>query len=92
MTDEAKIAEYRAAIQAAVVASKMLVIHDVPDLLEAIERAHAVGPMLDPTLYRDKAKAMDEDKEILEAALPLWRLGRKLQARIEGRPSSSAAH
>jgi hypothetical protein len=53
----------------------LLAQHDLPGLLRDIERAHAAGPILDPTLYRDKAKAMDEDAELLRAALKLRAFG-----------------
>ena len=75
----AKVAEYQAAVQAVVLAAKLLRQHPLPDLLRDIERAHAVGPILDPTLYRSKNQAMDEDAKMLRAALPLWRLGEGLK-------------
>lgn len=59
-------------------AARLLLHHDLPGLIDAIERADSFGAILDPTLYRAKQKAMHEDKEIFEAALPLWRLGRRL--------------
>ena len=59
---------------------------DLPAMLERIERAHALGPMLDPTLYRAKAKAMDEDAELIRAALPLWRHAQKMLAAKEAKP------
>lgn len=73
-----KIAEYRAAVTQVVLAARVIGSHDLPGLLAAIETAHAVGPMLDPTLYRDSAKAMDEDADVLRAAMPLYRLAKQL--------------
>jgi hypothetical protein len=73
-------AEYQQALFTVATASRLLVDVDVPDLLNRIERAHSFGCMVDPTLYRDKVAAMDQDKEMLEAALPLWRWARKVQA------------
>jgi hypothetical protein len=61
--------------------ARLLVDVDVPDLLQRIERAHSFGCMVDPTLYRDKVGAMDQDKEMLEAALPLWRWVRQVRQR-----------
>lgn len=60
--------------------ARLLVDVDIPDLLQRIERAHSLGSMIDPTLYRDKVVAMDQDKDMLEAALPLWRWARKIRA------------
>ena len=57
--------------------------HDIPKMLEMIERADSFGCMIDPTLYREKHGAMMEDKELLEAVLPLWRIAKKLQARLQ---------
>jgi pyrimidine operon attenuation protein/uracil phosphoribosyltransferase len=75
--DDERIHKYRLALRGVVTAAHMLAGHDIPGLIEAIERAHTTGPILDPTLYRDKAKAMDEDAELLRAALPLWKLTRE---------------
>jgi hypothetical protein len=74
------IAEYQIAIAHCVLAAKMMMTDDLPRMIEAIDRAETVGPFLDPTLYRDKAQAMKEDKQILESALPLWKMGKKLEA------------
>lgn len=71
--------EYRGAVQAAALCASMLAQWDLPGLLEAIGRAETVGPIVDPTLYREKAGAMAEDKALLEAALPLWKMRKKLQ-------------
>jgi hypothetical protein len=59
---------YQSAVKTAALCAQMLAQFDIPELLTAIERGHAFGPILDPTLYRDKAKAMNEDKELLQAA------------------------
>lgn len=37
------------------------------DMLNAISQAEAIGPILDPTLYRDKASRMMEDRRLLES-------------------------
>lgn len=76
-TDEEKIAEYRANLLLIHMAARTIAKMDIPKMLDDIERSHAIGPMLDPTLYRDKRKAMEEDAELLRAALPLYKLGRK---------------
>jgi len=48
------------------------------EALAAANKADALGPILDPTLYREKQRALDEDRELIRAALPLWSYGRKL--------------
>jgi hypothetical protein len=67
---------YRNARLACELARNLLREHDFGELLRAIGRAEALGPMLDPTLYREKAGAMDEDRKVFEAAarfLGAWR-------------------
>ena len=76
--DEAKVLEYRQAITTAIMCAQLLTQHDIPQLLRNIERADAVGPILDPTLWREKQKAMDEDREVLKAANHLREIGLKL--------------
>ncbi len=71
---------YRAGVTMAAAAARLLAGVDVPGLLADIEHADAVGPLLDPTLYREKARAMGEDRELLRAALPLHQMGKKLEA------------
>lgn len=70
--------DYQAAVIACHVAARMLAQHPVEKLLEAIERADSVGPLLDPTLWMKKRGAMNEDREMLKAALKLSKLGQKL--------------
>lgn len=72
------IDRYRAAVTMAIAAANAIAMHDVPRLLEEIHHADSVGALIDPTAYMAKADAMREDKEVLEAALPLYRIGRKL--------------
>lgn len=70
-----EVDRYRAAVLACMAAREVLREHDLPKLLREIERSHTTGPILDPTLYRQKAKAMDEDRELLRAALVLREFG-----------------
>ena len=39
-----------------------------------------MGAIIDPTLYRANHSKMMQDKELLEAALPLYRLAKRPQA------------
>jgi hypothetical protein len=71
MPSEDKLAEYREAVLACHMAARLLAVHDIPKLLEAINHADAVGAILDPTLFRSKAQAMHEERDILRAALAL---------------------
>lgn len=75
--------EYQGAVLGVAMAARMIGEHDIPKLLQAIEMAHATGPIFDPTLYRAKMQAMEEDKRILEAGLPLWNLAKMLKERAE---------
>jgi hypothetical protein len=73
--------EYQQQLVNVAMTARLLVDVDIPDLLNRIERAHSFGCMVDPTLYRDKVQAMDQDKDMLEAALPLWRWVRQVRQR-----------
>lgn len=70
--------EYRANLELVANAARIIVLVDVGDMLDRINRADTLGPMLDPTLWRDKQGAMHEDEEMLRAALPLWRWAKKV--------------
>lgn len=76
--------EYMAAQQAVRVAAAILKEMNLEDALCWAEAAGAVGPILDPTLYREKQQALREDIDLLRAA-------REFQAKTlklwEGRPS-----
>ena len=74
--------QYQSGLQAAAVAAVMLAETDIPEILRMIEHADSFGAVLDPTLYREKHQAMMEDKELIEAAMPLWRMGQTLKARV----------
>lgn len=50
------------------------------DILAAIERADAVGAILDPTLYRANHAALMEDKKVVEAVHALAEFGRAIKA------------
>lgn len=72
--EAAQVEEYRSAVLSCAMAARLLNGHDIPALLAAIDRAEAFGPILDPTLFREKSRAMSEDKRLLKAALPLYRM------------------
>lgn len=71
MTKQEKIAEYQVTVGEVMLMAERLAQLGIPELLAAIERAEAMGPILDPTLWVAKNRAMQEDKELLLAALPL---------------------
>jgi hypothetical protein len=74
--------EYQPTVIAAALCAKMLAQYDLRGVLDAIERAEATGSLFHPSLWMEKRRrAMAEDKALLEAALPLWVLGRKLKER-----------
>ena len=77
---------YRAAVLAAHIAARILAQHPIRELLQDIERADAVGPLFNPTLWMEKHAAMEEDRELLQAALSLAAIGRKLKPLTETDP------
>lgn len=80
ITESTDVKLYQASVVGVWLLAGALADHDIPQLIEAIDRADAIGPMVDPTLYRAKSGKMQEDRELLVAALPLWKLGKKLVA------------
>lgn len=86
------IENYRLTVAQAALCARLLAEVPLDEMLAAIERAETTGPILDPTLWREKGRAMREDKALLEAARPLWKAGRKFRealmvAPAEARPS-----
>ncbi len=77
-SNDEKVAEYRHAIIILTAGARVIAGIDVPTLLQAIEYADGLGPLLDPTLWRDKHQAMEEDRQLLRAALPLHHFGKML--------------
>ena len=73
-----KLHEYQQAVLVCHMAARMLAAHDLKGLIADIDRADAVGPIVDPSLWMKKRGAMREDLEVLRAALPLAQLGREL--------------
>lgn len=74
-------AEYRSLFAAIGVTGQLLLQFDLEQLLRDMERAEAFGCFADPTLWIDKIGKMREDREVVEAALPLWRMAKKLKER-----------
>lgn len=90
LMDDMTIADWREDLRTCGLAAMFLERVNIPDMLAKIEKADAFGGMIDPTLYREKHAAMMEDKELLEAALPLWKYAQRVresvnQKRLEGR-------
>lgn len=44
---------------------------DLAGVLNAMEHADALGPILDPTLYKSASAKMDQQRALVRAALPL---------------------
>lgn len=60
--------EYISARLACEMVKDLLKQHNFSELLSAIDRADTLGPMLDPTLWRDKRQVMMEDRKVFEVA------------------------
>ncbi len=70
--EQEAIDEYRNALLHVVVVATMVGEIDFAKLIRAIDHADTVGPILDPTtLYREKAQAMREDRELFVLAQKL---------------------
>lgn len=64
--------EYQQVLRIAASAANLLSGFDIPELLCAIDRANSIGPVLNPSLWQEKREAMSQDRDLLEAARPLW--------------------
>lgn len=72
---------YRHAVLQVHAAAALLQQHDLPGLLQAIDRADTVGPMLDPTAWKANRGVMAEDKTALTSAHSLWLFGQRMEER-----------
>lgn len=83
ITDEvnAQVVEYQMCVQRCHIACIALAELDIEKMLTAIDRAETIGPIVDPTLWRNKSEKMAEDKHLLMTALPMAMIGRKLLER-----------
>ena len=63
---------YVAAMKSVLLAGSIISQWDLPGMLASIALVESVGPLLDPTSYRDKCNDLFHDRDLLKAALPLW--------------------
>ena len=77
------VEEYRDNLELILSAARLVSIVDVPKMLADIAHADTVGPFLDPTLWQANHHKMEEDRELLKAALPLWKQAIKYMAKEE---------
>ena len=70
--------EYLRAQQAVRMALAMLMQVDLDAAIDAGELAESVGPMLDPTLYREKGRALHQDVELFRAAAAFKRAAERI--------------
>ena len=60
--------EYLHVLHYSMMISSLIEGLDLEAAVIAANRADALGPIVDPTLYREKGKALAEDLQMLEAA------------------------
>lgn len=72
--------EYRQHLFTCIAAARLLSSVPIGEMLRAIALCDAVGPVLNPTLWRDGHEKMHEDRKLLEASLPLRDFARGLAA------------
>ena len=66
-------AEYRAELQSIVTMAALIPRLKIWEVLQAMERAETVGPIADPTLFREASPKLQRQKEIVAAALEFQR-------------------
>lgn len=82
--------EYEMNLRLAYSQAGILAIIPIPDMINAINRAESVGPFLDPTLFMKNMDKMREDKKLLEALLPIWKLINKIKLESSTKASNIA--
>lgn len=83
--DDPRVTEYQATVAMLYGWAAVLADVDIPGLLAGLQQGHALGPIVDPTLYRRKMAAMREDQQVLEAAQRLRLIGLELQKQASSR-------
>lgn len=76
MTD----AEYKTAMTRMGLVARAVENEPIEEMLRTLERADAVGPVLDPTAYRKGMKHLQDQRELLTALLEVQKVVRKLKA------------
>ena len=71
------------AVKTIILLGRTLEVYDIPQLIEQGQRALDFGPFQDPTLWIQKHQALEQDLELLRAALPLATAIQKLKERIQ---------
>ena len=77
--------DYQNANLQAVFVANTIEVLPLAEMREAQERAHAVGPIVDPTLYRDKMDDLQIDCERTRILLDAQRKLKDLRARANAR-------
>jgi hypothetical protein len=72
--------EWANAIMTIAMAARMVAQWDLEGMISRGETALGAGVFFDPTLWIQKRKALEEDLEMVRAALPLLRVAEKLGA------------
>jgi hypothetical protein len=80
---EPVIDDHRQAMEIVIMAMRMLANVNLPHVRDAAQRALDFGCFQDPTLWIQNHKALEEDKVLLEAAMPLWRAAEKMLKRVK---------
>jgi hypothetical protein len=70
--------EWQSAVILCLTAARAIGQLPLTDLIAAGGRANSIGPLLDPTLWIRKHKAMSEDLALFQAAHPLWEFARQM--------------
>lgn len=64
----ADIDNWQGAVMASMVAAELLNAYPLAELVRAGERAESIGPLADPTLWREKHQALSQNLVVLKAA------------------------
>jgi hypothetical protein len=76
-------AEYKAAQMQLVMLARILADIDLPALQNLITRGHSIGPILAPTMYRDKMGDLERMEGLVQAFIPAWKKANEMRDEFE---------
>jgi hypothetical protein len=81
--DGQPIDDHGQCVMVVVMAARALETHDIEGAIERAKHALEIGPFFQPTAWIQNHEKLEQDIEVLRAALPLVKLAREIRERIE---------
>lgn len=81
-------AEYKAAQMQLVMLARILADIDLPALQNLITRGNSIGPIIAPTMYRDKMGDLERMEGLVQAFMPAWKKANEMRDEFEDAESA----